>query len=51
MKTIIKISLSAGSAVIVSLIGYGLAGLLGCVMGFILTWFLIGLFSIWRKCE
>jgi predicted PurR-regulated permease PerM len=51
MKDNTKIVISIILSIIVSLIGYGLFGLKGCFLGFILTLFLIGLFHIWRKDE
>jgi hypothetical protein len=49
MREETKILLAVGSAVVIALIGFWTYGILGGVMGFIITLLIIGLFSIWGK--
>jgi len=47
-KTMKEVTLSVGSAVVVSLFCYGVWRLEGAVFGFTCTLLLIGLFKIWN---
>jgi len=49
MEKSTKVAWVVSSAVIISFVGLAVKGLLGAVLGFILTLLVVGLFAIWKK--